>query len=103
MMQPKVYFIGDEEIHMFGFYVGVVWSLKEHVVRVGNIQTTTWERSGPPAIAFPWIREDGDSAYVDEDNTISGGLTAEQADKVAQGLIAAAAYIRALPARRASN
>lgn len=91
-MESKIYKVDGKEIHLFGFYVGVIWSLDTYQ-RIDG--TPISERTGAPYIGFPWIRGEDDDIWLDEDSTLDGGLSADQADEVAQGLLAAAAYIRA--------
>lgn len=95
-MEPKIYYLLEKEIHQFNFYVSVVWNTREHVDREGGRRIVTQVRDGEPYIGFPWIRGEGDDVWIDDDKTISGGLTADQAEEVARGLLAAAAYIRSL-------
>jgi len=93
-MEPKIYHIDGREIHQFGFYVSVVWNTKIVSIQQGNGLTLIPQRYGTPYIAFYWIRGDEGDEWLDEDSTLDSGLTAEQAEEVTQGLLAAAAYLR---------
>lgn len=95
-MEPEIYYLPEKEVHQFGFYVSVVWNTDEHVERQGGKRIVTQVRDGDPYISFLWIRIEGDEVWEDDDKTISGGLSADQAEDVARGLLAAAAYIRSL-------
>ena len=96
-MEPKVYFIDNREIHQFGFYVSVVWATEDREERQGNRRVVTTARDGdPPYISFLWIRNEDEETWIDEDSTVAGGLRVDQAEEMAQGLLAAAAYIRSL-------
>jgi len=96
-MEPKIYHLRDREVHQFGFYVSVVWRVKEQTEeQEGNRRTITTVRDGKPYISFYWIRGEGDDIWIDDDSTVAGGLSVGQAEEVAQGLAAAIAYIRSL-------
>lgn len=91
------------EIHMIGEWVGVRWNLNQRKVRKDmegeDGKTYTWngvvyDRDGPPHITFPDIRERGDEVWLDDDDTISGGITVEEAEEVMRELAWAIEYIK---------
>ena len=96
-MEPTIYYLSEKEVHQFNFYVSVVWNTKKQALRQGAQTVVTQVRNGRPYIGFPWIRvgDDGE-AWEDDDDAISGGLSAGQAEEVAAGLLAAVAYIRSM-------
>lgn len=80
-MKPTIYKFDDKEIHMMGDYVGVV-----------SYSGGMW------FISFPWIRinRSNGTAWEDEDSSVSGGISADQAEIVAVELMAAAKHLREL-------
>jgi hypothetical protein len=88
----------DMEAHVFGEYVSVCWNMrqtKKKIRQVGmTFSATVWERVGEPFIDFPYIREGDDGeVWKDEDDLISGGISAATAKKVSTELRLAAEYL----------
>lgn len=101
------------EIHLMGEYVSVRWNVKpeqrtstapsydEDGLPVTVTETRTiWRRDGGPYISFACVHDDtrDGEVWVDEDDTVSGGLSAQGAAKVRGELTAALAYIEHLRA-----
>lgn len=104
MTKFKIYFLkdSDEEIYMFGDYIGIVWDLEEvtktTVNETGHRQkVTVYERTGEKYIGFPIIRGNTEEDYyLDDDKSIDGGLSLEAARQVAQELTSAVEYLESL-------
>lgn len=98
---PKIYFFpaNEVEVHNFGEYVSVVWqtveSEEEVPIRGRTRRVTIQERIGEPYIDFVTV-EEGDDGHPDLTEWENGGLTPEQALKLARELTEAAEYMRKL-------
>lgn len=105
MSDIKIYKISDREIHHFGNWVAVCWSLKTTTKQLidpddGQVYTATVKiRCGNPYISFPMIRgsESTGGYWLDEDDTVRGGIDSiEAAQQLADELNDAVEYLRSL-------
>lgn len=99
-VKPKIYFVNEREVHMFGDSVGVCWNLIEEEKRIyiaGVISPVKVDvRSGAPYIDFVWIRKRDEEFYEDEDSPVAGGIDVEVAKKIVNELNLAIEYITTL-------
>lgn len=100
-IKPKIYFVGEREVHMFGESVGVCWNLIEEEKRLhiaGAIQPVKVDvRSGEPYIDFVYIRKDNEgNFYEDEDSSVAGGINTALAKEIVKELKLAIEYIATL-------
>ena len=103
-MEPKIYFLNEREIHLIGDAVAICWNVRfqkceiigdDGLVYTANRPMRETGTYGGPYIDFVSIRTDGEGElYVDDDSPVAGGLTADYAEKIAQELLEAAAYLR---------
>ncbi len=105
-IQPKaVHIIDDQELHMMGNDVAVVWQLTHTTRQITKVEDgVTWTankkttiRAIHPTISFVWVRLDPNNkeVYLDDDGTSrGGGMTADQAESLAGQLMQAVYYVR---------
>ena len=92
-----IYLFDEREVHMFGEYVGVCWNTRiaKEVKREGDTihKIEKQIRQGDPYIDFVYVRDNGHGAYEDEDSSVAGGLTFNQAKMLIRELEEATAYM----------
>jgi len=99
-MSTKSIILADsqQEVIMFGDYVGVCWNLKEVeesiTVEGSTYKAFKWKRTDQiPYIDFLNIREDAEGPYAKEDSPVEGGVSVDMAKDLVMELKLAVEYI----------
>ena len=91
----EIIIIDDTKILMFGDYVSVIQYVDEIKIKKPDGVLIRHVPSSEPFISFPWIRKnDEGEQWIDEDNTISGGLTIKAAETLIKELMLAVDYLK---------
>lgn len=102
MNPAKIHILRNEEseLHMMGDYVAVCWRIRFKTKSIKGEDGNTYRaeiherRETAPYITFPIVRVSGEGEWLDDDDSISGGLNSKQAEQIALELGYAVQYIK---------
>jgi len=83
----------EQEVLMFGEYVGVCWNISKDEICPTCGTIGEWVRASDPYIDFLTLRNSETGVYSEDDCSVAGGIGVKKAKKVASELAAAIKYI----------